>query len=350
MNKQLLSGWERSIVAIEQGCLRDVAELKLVAGVIPALLKFSAAGFEICPSTNRRGLTEAELNQATEADNFVVQLLRSQGINIGTVRVCAHDTDAECTCRKPGVGLITDLLAGLDRRTSIVVDADTSSQQFALNIGVPFQLLDTQSSADPWQPVAHRVLDKPRQTSVHRKTRETDINVTIDLDDSADPRVSTGLPFFDHMLEQLGKHGGIALDIQCSGDLEIDEHHTIEDVALATGAALREALGDKRGINRYGFVLPMDEARAEVSIDLGGRPFLVFAADFPREEIGGMPTELVEHFFRSFSEALGASLHVTVRGDNTHHMIEACFKGLARAIRMATQRSGDALPSTKGVL
>jgi imidazoleglycerol-phosphate dehydratase/histidinol-phosphatase len=185
---------------------------------------------------------------------------------------------------------------------------------------------------------------------VRRKTKETDITVTVDLDRTADPRVATGIGFFDHMLEQLGKHGGFALTVECRGDLEVDEHHTIEDVALALGQALKEALGDKRGIERYGFLLPMDEAEAKVAVDLSGRGYCVFAAEFPRAEVGGLPSELVGHFFRSLSDTLGCALHVSVGGENTHHMIEACFKGVARSLRQAFRREGTELPSTKGAL
>jgi len=185
---------------------------------------------------------------------------------------------------------------------------------------------------------------------VQRRTRETDIVVSVDLDSEGDAHAKTGLGFFDHMLEQLGKHGGFKLEVECSGDLHIDEHHTVEDVALALGQALREALGDKRGIQRYGFLLPMDEADAEVSIDLGGRPFIVFEGVFPREQVGGLPSELVPHFFRSLAETLGAAIHIRVRGENAHHMIEVCFKGVARALRQAIKREGDDLPTTKGRL
>jgi len=194
------------------------------------------------------------------------------------------------------------------------------------------------------------VLDRPRVAEVVRRTRETDIRVRVDLDSEAEPRAKTGIGFFDHMLEQLGKHGGFALGVQCTGDLHIDEHHTVEDVALALGEALRKALGDKRGIQRYGFLLPMDEADVEVSIDLGGRPFLVFEGAFPRDRVGELPTELVPHFFRSLAETLGAAIHVRVRGENAHHMVEVCFKGVARALRQAIARRGDELPSTKGTL
>jgi len=152
------------------------------------------------------------------------------------------------------------------------------------------------------------------------------------------------------MLDQVAKHGGFALQVKCKGDLEVDEHHTVEDVALALGQALNEALGDKRGIGRFGFVIPMDETQAQVAIDLGGRPYLVFDGDFPRTEVGGLPTELVPHFFRSLSDKLGASIQIEVKGENTHHMVEACFKGTGRALRGALVREGNELPSTKGKL
>src|SRR5690606_36777687 len=156
--------------------------------------------------------------------------------------------------------------------------------------------------------------------------------------------------FYDHMLEQIGKHGGFALEVECHGDLEVDEHNTVEEVALALVDALKRALGDKHGIGRYGFLLPMDEADAQVAIDLGGRPYLVFEGTFARERVGGLPTELVPHLFRSLAESLGANIHVRLRGDNAHHMIEAAFKGLARTLRQVISRQGDTLPSTKGKL
>jgi len=172
----------------------------------------------------------------------------------------------------------------------------------------------------------------------------------VDLDKTAEPRAHTGLGFFDHMLEQIGKHGGFALELTCVGDTHIDEHHTIEDCALALGQALKQALGDKRGIGRYGFALPMDESAAEARLDLSGRPYFVFEGQFPRERVGEVPTELVPHFFRSLCETLGANLHLSVRGENAHHMVEACFKAVARTLRQAIRREGSELPSTKGAL
>ena len=201
-----------------------------------------------------------------------------------------------------------------------------------------------------WEAVAHRLLDAPRTATVQRHTRETRITVSVDLDRVADPKIHTGLGFFDHMLEQIGKHGGFALELQCEGDTHIDEHHTMEDSALALGQALKQALGDKRGIGRYGFTLPMDESFASAALDLSGRPYFVFEGSFPRERVGDIPTELVPHVFRSLCETLGANLHLSVKGENAHHMVEACFKVVARTLRQAIRREGSELPSTKGTL
>ena len=189
-----------------------------------------------------------------------------------------------------------------------------------------------------------------RSGRVSRRTTETQIEICVDLDALEPLKAETGIGFFDHMLQQLGKHGGFAMELTARGDLHVDEHHTVEDCALVLGEALRQALGDKRGIERYGFLLPMDESLAQVAIDLSGRPYFVFCGNFPRDVIGGFPTELVPHFFRSLSQALGAAIHLTVTGENTHHMVEACFKGVGRSLRQAFRREGRVLPTTKGVL
>ena len=201
-----------------------------------------------------------------------------------------------------------------------------------------------------WPGLAHTIVDRPRTATVERRTRETTISAVVDLDAETPVSIGTGIGFFDHMLEQIAKHGGFSLTLSCGGDLHVDEHHTVEDVALALGEALRSALGDKRGIGRFGFLLPMDETEAQISLDLSGRPYLVFEGTFPRQEVGQLPTELVPHFFRSIADSLGANLHIAVRGENTHHMVEACFKGFGRTLRQAIARTGTSLPSTKGTL
>jgi imidazoleglycerol-phosphate dehydratase/histidinol-phosphatase len=201
-----------------------------------------------------------------------------------------------------------------------------------------------------WPAVVERLLRAGRTATVLRRTKETDIRVRVNLDATAPVAIATGIGFYDHMLEQVARHGGFALELTCTGDLEIDEHHTVEDCALALGQALRQALGDKLGIARFGFVLPMDEAQAQVAIDLSGRSYAVFEGKFGRESVGGLPTELVPHFFRSLADSLLAAIHVKVEGENSHHMVEACFKATGRALRQAVRIEGTELPSSKGVL
>lgn len=340
------------IVEPPDGRIDRLDKLALVPGVIPALLRFKATGYEFVVVSNqdRLGSTEFPREPFDAVDTAFRALFASQGIVFSAVFYCPHTREDGCACRKPGVAFVRDYLADatLDRERSAVIGDRGSDLELAANMGLPGYRVGGDGTT--WDEIAHLALDRPRTARVERKTRETDILVRLDLDRESDADVRTGLGFFDHMLEQLGKHGGFELGIHCRGDLEVDEHHTIEDVALALGQALREALGDKRGIGRYGFVLPMDEATAEVAIDLGGRPYLVFEGEFPRPQVGALPTELVPHFFRSLSDTLGASLQIRVRGENAHHMIEACFKGVARALRQAIARSGDVLPTTKGRL
>jgi imidazoleglycerol-phosphate dehydratase/histidinol-phosphatase len=232
----------------------------------------------------------------------------------------------------------------------MIGDRDTD-MEFAANLGVQGLRIGLNGGVDEtWPAISRRILEQARRARVHRKTKETDIHVEVDLSREGPSAIATGLGFFDHMLEQIGKHGGFALGLKCSGDLHIDEHHTVEDCALALGSALREALGDKRGIARYGFLLAMDEAEAQVALDLSGRPYFLWEGRFNRETVGGLPTELVPHFFRSLAESLGAALHVSVRGENSHHMVESCFKGVGRSLRQAIRLEGGDLPTTKGAL
>lgn len=328
-------------------------KVELVPGVIPALLRLKDAGFRFIMISNQdgRGTDSFPEDDFAIPQDFMVRLFASQGICFDEIFVCPHLPADGCDCRKPLPGLLGDFFdrVDVDRQQSLVIGDRETDLGFARNISVPGFLVDPED-ADSWNQIVRQVLDQPRSASVNRKTKETDISVTVDLDTSTPVVIDTGIAFYDHMLDQVAKHGGFSLQLSCKGDLEIDEHHTVEDVALALGQALKEALGDKRGIGRFGFVIPMDETQAQVAIDLGGRPFLVFNGDFPRAEVGGMPTELVPHFFRSLSDTLGASIQIEVKGENTHHMVEACFKGTGRALRAALKREGNELPSTKGTL
>ena len=332
-----------------------VSKVRLMPGVIPALLRARTAGFEFVIVSNQDGMGTSSfpMDDFEPTQDYIRNLFLSQGIKFSEEFYCPHFADDGCTCRKPRAGLLADYLSDndIDRpRSAVIGDRDTDLE-LAANLGLRgFKVAANGTEDQCWKEVIHLILDDPRRASVTRRTRETSILVSVDLDKEADADARTGIGFFDHMLEQLGKHGGFALKVRCEGDLEVDEHHTVEDVALTLGEALRQALGSKIGIHRYGFVLPMDESQARVAVDLGGRPYAVFRGTFPRESVGGLPTELVPHFFRSLAEKLGAAIHIDVEGENAHHMVEACFKGVARSLRLAFRREGATLPTTKGVL
>ncbi len=331
-------------------------KLRFVRGVIPALLKLRDAGYEFVIVSNQDGLgTDAYPRGAFQGPHdLMMQVFESQGIVFRDVLVDASFPHENQPTRKPGIGLMLPYLQdrGIDWSRSAMVGDRPTDIAFARNLRVHgFQLATEQFGGEwDWAGIAHELADTPRRASVQRDTKETKVRVEVDLDRIAEPQVSTGLPFFDHMLEQIGKHGGFALAIRTDGDLHIDEHHTVEDTGLALGQALREALGDKRGIGRYGFTLPMDEALASAALDFSGRPYFVFDGAFRRERVGDLPTELVPHFFRSFCDTAGLNLNLKVQGENDHHQVEACFKALARALRQAIRREGAELPSTKGTL
>jgi imidazoleglycerol-phosphate dehydratase/histidinol-phosphatase len=331
----------------------SLEKIRFMPDVFANLLRIQAAGYRIAMVTNQDGLGTPSLPQATFdfAHQYILDAFSSQGIEFDAVFVCPHFLRDGCDCRKPKIGLVEAYVRERSvnlGKSCMIGDRDTDLQ-FASNLGVRgLRVRRHGSEAETWNGLTQELL--ARRASVQRKTKETDISVSVNLDATAPIEVHTGIGFFDHMLEQLAKHGGFALQLCCAGDLKIDEHHTVEDCALALGEALRRALGDKLGIARYGFLLPMDEARVQVALDLSGRAHAAFEGRFARESVGGLPTELVPHFFRSLAESLGAALHVTVTGDNAHHMIEACFKGTARALRMAFAREGHELPSTKGQL
>jgi imidazoleglycerol-phosphate dehydratase/histidinol-phosphatase len=330
-------------------------KVRLVPDVIGSLIRLRDAGFRFVMVTNQDGLgtTSFPRESFDRCQNHVLSIFESQRITFERVFICPHTAGDACACRKPRTGLLTRYLAetALDLgRSAVIGDRDTDLE-LASNIGVRGLLIrpggDFESS---WPGIVEALTTSARVATVRRETRETRIDLTVNLD-AVDPvRVGTGIGFYDHMLEQIARHGGFSLRLECGGDLEVDEHHTVEDTAICLGEAVREALGDKRGISRYGFLLPMDETEAKVSLDLSGRSWFVFKGRFPRESVGGLPTELVGHFFRSFADALGGTLHIEVAGENAHHMVEACFKGVGRTLRQAVRRDGDEMPSTKGML
>ncbi|MEM8982297.1 MAG: bifunctional histidinol-phosphatase/imidazoleglycerol-phosphate dehydratase HisB [Pseudomonadota bacterium] len=331
-----------------------IDKVRLVPGVITALLRLQSAGFRLVIVSNQDGLGTASFPQDDfdAPHQFMLALFESQGIRFDDVLICPHLPDDGCDCRKPAAGLLAPYLARTAlnvERCAVIGDRDTDLM-LAEKLGLRGIRIGTEQGAMDWDAIADELCLQPRRASIQRRTNETDIRIDLSLDTTSPVRIDTGIGFFDHMLEQIARHGGYSLEVTCSGDLHIDDHHSVEDVALALGEAIRTALGDKRGIARYGFTVPMDEARAEVLIDLSGRPVSRFNGEFPRDEVGGLTIEMVRHFFESLAVSVGAAIHVTVNGDNTHHMVEACFKALGRALAQATRRDGDAIPSSKGTL
>ena len=280
--------------------------------------------------------------------NFILDTLKGEGVEFDDILIDPHFPEDNAPTRKPNTGLVAKYMESpeYDIAHSYVIGDRDTDRQFAENIGCGFLHIGD------WKTVTEIAYGGERKAEVRRTTKETDIMVQVDLDGTGRCDISTGLGFFDHMLEQIGKHGGIDLTVRCNGDLHVDEHHTIEDTALALGECILKALGDKRGIERYGYCLPMDDCLCSVALDFGGRPWLVWDADFRRERIGEMPTEMFLHFFKSLSDAAKMNLNIRAEGQNEHHKIEGIFKALARSLKMAVRRDvyHYDLPSTKGTL
>jgi imidazoleglycerol-phosphate dehydratase/histidinol-phosphatase len=326
-------------------------KVELLPDVIAALLRLAKHGYRFVMVTNQDGLGTESFPQEDfdTCQDHVLGIFRSQGVDFDEIFVCPHLADAGCECRKPKAGLLTRYLArtNIDLQASAVVGDRDADIELARNIGLRgFRI----GNGISWPDIADSLCARSRRGSIERATNETSIRVAVDLDATNPVQIQTGIGFYDHMLEQIAKHGGFSLQVDCDGDLAVDEHHTVEDTAICIGAAIREALGDKRGVNRYGFLLPMDESEAQVALDLSGRAYSSFDGNFRREKVGELPTELVPHFFRSLADSMAATLHVTVKGENAHHMVEACFKSVGRALRQAIRCEGNELPSTKGVL
>lgn len=328
-------------------------KLELVEDVIPSLLRLREAGYEFVMVTNQDGLGTDSFPEAdfVGPHRLLMQILESQGIRFSEVLIDPSTPTSPSAGRKPGIGMVLHYLNSgtLDCSDSWVIGDRDTDLKLAENMGIG--CLRFGAGHMSWREIVDRLVTRPRIASMKRKTNETEIEVFVDLD-SRPPRFSsnTGIGFFDHMLEQISIHGNFSLSVHCTGDLHVDPHHTIEDVALAIGSTLDSALGDRRGIGRYGFLLAMDESRANVAIDLSGRPALVADARFTTDRIGEFPTEMVRHFFQSLAQTLRAAIHYSVLGENNHHMCEAIFKGVGRALRPALERSGQDVPSSKGLL
>lgn len=347
-------------------------KLDYYPGVFTWLGKIAQEGaFKLVMVTNQDGLGTDLFPETSfrPAHERMMRTLAAEGITFDDVHIDRSLAAQNLPTRKPGTGMLTAYFNGeYDLAGSYVIGDRLTDVELAKNLGARAILMNDGSLRDAlagrgletycalvtpsWQDVYHYLSLPPRNANIRRTTRETDIDVTVGLDGTGAAAISTGIGFFDHMLDQLARHGGIDLNITVKGDLHIDEHHTIEDTALALGEAVLTALGNKRGLARYGFCLPMDDCLAQVAVDFGGRPWLVWEASFTREKIGEMPTEMFFHFFKSFADAAKANLNIKAEGTNEHHKIEAIFKAFAKAIRMAVKRDPGSreLPTTKGIL
>ena len=310
--------------------------------------------FEFVMVSNQDGLGTDAFPEDTfwPVQDFILQTLESEGITFDEILVDPHFPEDNAPTRKPNTGLVEKYMNDpeYDIANSYVIGDRETDRKFAENIGCKSLILSDEGMS--WDKIAELLFAGERTAEVRRTTKETDIHIKVNLDGTGKCDISTGLGFFDHMLEQIGKHGSIDLLIHTKGDLEVDEHHTIEDTAIALGECILTALGNKRGIERYGYCLPMDDCLCSVALDFGGRAWLVWDAEFTREKIGEMPTEMFLHFFKSLSDAAKMNLNIKAEGQNEHHKIEGIFKALARSLKMAVRRDiyHYELPSTKGML
>ena len=330
-------------------------KLKFVDGVFRNLSFIRQhLDFRFVMVSNQDGLGTPSFPEETfwPVHNFILQSLKGEGIVFDDYKIDTHFPNDMSPMRKPNVGMLTEYIDNpeYDIPNSYVIGDRETDRQLAENLGCKALILGDKGMT--WDKIAEILFAGERVAEVRRTTKETDIYVRIDLDGSGKCDISTGLGFFDHMLEQIGKHGMMDLTIHTKGDLFVDEHHTIEDTAIALGECILKALGDKRGIERYGYCLPMDDCLCQVALDFGGRPWLVWDAEFHREKVGEMPTEMFLHFFKSLSDAARMNLNIKAEGTNEHHKIEGIFKALARSLKMAVKRDiyHFELPSTKGTL
>ena len=329
----------------------SLEKVAFVPGAISGLKALTGLGYELVMASNQDGLGTSAFPEDTfwPAQNFLLDTLKGEGVVFDDILIDRHFPADNSPCRKPGTGMFGKYLDGsYDLGASWVIGDRETDLELARNLGCRGLMVGPLS----WEQIVETIRSSERCAVVSRKTRETDISVRVDLDGKGTSAIDTGLKFLDHMLQQLVTHGGIALELTCRGDLEVDEHHTMEDVAIALGEALRQALGDKRGIGRYGFALPMDESRAIVLLDLGGRSELVWDVQFTREYVGDVPTEMFKHFFKSLSSSLQANIYVEARGENNHHLAEGIYKAFARTLKQAAARNVFSydLPSSKGLL
>ncbi|HQG53741.1 MAG TPA: bifunctional histidinol-phosphatase/imidazoleglycerol-phosphate dehydratase HisB [Bacteroidales bacterium] len=339
----------------------SLEKMEFVPGVITALSKIAAqTDFEMVMVTNQEGLGTASFPEKDfwPAHNKMLRILEGEGVKFAEIFIDSSMPEEKAPTRKPGTAMLVKYLAqGIDLTSSYVIGDRLTDVELAKNIGCKAILLkDTNNDyaslcTTDWEQIYSFLIGRSRKAKEEYSTKETKIMVEVDLDGTGKSAVDTGIGFFDHMLDQLAQHGNIDLTIKAKGDLDVDEHHTIEDTAIALGRAVNKALGSRKGIGRYGFTVPMDDSLASVAIDFGGRPWLVWDVMLKREKIGEMPSEMFFHFFKSFSDNAGCNINIKAEGENEHHKIEAVFKAFGNALGMAVKRTGSSsVPSTKGKL
>lgn len=340
--------------------LDSLEKLEFYPGVFHGLAKIAQElDYELVMVSNQDGLGTDSFPEDTfwPAQLKIIQAFKNEGVTFSEILIDKSFPEENTPTRKPRTGLLNRYIYGdYDLTNSFVIGDRATDMELAINLKAQGIFIGEENESavfctKNWNNIYNYLKNIPRKETVSRKTKETDINVTVNLDGTGQSRINTGIGFFDHMLEQIAKHGNINLEVSVKGDLDIDEHHTIEDVAITLGEGFLKALGLKKGIERYGFLLPMDDCLAQVAIDFGGRPWLVWDANFKRDMIGEMPTEMFMHFFKSFSDAAKCNLNIKAVGDNEHHKIEAIFKAFAKSVKMAVSKTNNfSIPSTKGTI
>lgn len=340
--------------------LDSFEKLEFYPGVFQWLSRIARElDFELVMVTNQDGLGTSSFPEDTfwPVQNLIIQSFKNEGVAFSEIMIDKSFPEDNAPTRKPRTGLLSKYIYGdYDLENSFVIGDRSTDIELATNLKAKGIYLGEDNdeaalSTESWEDIYTFLKSVPRKATVSRKTNETDITVSINLDGNGQSNISTGLGFFDHMLEQIARHGNLDLEVLANGDLQIDEHHTMEDVALTLGQAFSKALGIKKGIERYGFMLPMDDCLAQAAIDFGGRSWLVWDVEFNREKIGDVPTEMFMHFFKSFTDEARCNLNIKAEGSNEHHKIEAVFKAFAKALKMAVVKTGgNTIPSTKGIL
>ena len=340
----------------------SLEKLEFYPGVFQNLSKIAKElDYELVMVTNQDGLGTASFpyEDFIRPQEKMLKAFENEGIIFNDILIDKSFENENLPTRKPGIGLLGKYIYGdYDLENSFVIGDRLTDIQLAKNLGSKAIFInnienkDADLTTEDWSEIYQFLKQIPRKSKVLRKTNETDIKVEVNLDGNGNSEISTGLHFFDHMLEQISKHGNLDLKIKVNGDLQVDEHHTIEDTGIVFGEAILKALGTRKGIERYGFLLPMDDCLAQVALDFGGRSWLVWEADFKREKIGDVPTEMFYHFFKSFTDSAKCNLNIKVEGENEHHKIESVFKAFAKAIKMAVNQTDQNfnIPSTKGSL